>query len=230
MKESWLMEELIVKHTEIMEKYDKNKEVDLIVDEWGGWYDVAEGTNPGFLYQQNTMRDAMIAGMNLNIFNNHADRVKMANLAQTVNVLQAVILTEEEKMILTPTYHVMNMYKVHQDAKLIPLSFESPDYTYEGETLPAINASASIDEDGKTHLSIVNIDAKKSNTVSIDLNSLGIKSISAQILRSGKLQDHNSFEEPNKIEPKEYNDVKFKKGILEVEMPPFSVIMLEGKN
>ncbi|PIB30561.1 alpha-N-arabinofuranosidase [Maribacter sp. 4G9] len=228
MKESWLMEELIVNHTTIMDKYDKEKKVDLIVDEWGGWYEVAEGTNPGFLYQQNTMRDAMIAGMNLNIFNNHADRVKMANLAQTVNVLQAVILTDKEKMILTPTYHVMNMYKVHQDAKLIPLSFESPDYTYEGESLPAINASASIDDAGKMHVSIVNIDAHKKNTVTIDLNALGIKKITGEILMSDKLQDHNTFDNPNKIEPKEYKGFTFKKGVLEVELPPFSVIVLEG--
>ncbi len=228
MKESWLMEELIVNHTAIMDKYDKEKKVDLIVDEWGGWYEVAEGTNPGFLYQQNTMRDAMIAGMNLNIFNNHADRVKMANLAQTVNVLQAVILTDKEKMILTPTYHVMNMYKVHQDAKLIPLSFESPEYTYEGESLPAINASASIDDAGKMHLSIVNIDAHKENTVTIDLNALGIKKITGEILMSDKLQDHNTFDNPNKIEPKAYKGFTFKKGVLEVELPAFSVIVLEG--
>ena len=228
MKESWLMEELIVKHTAIMDKYDKEKEVDLIVDEWGGWYEVAEGTNPGFLYQQNTMRDAMIAGMNLNIFNNHADRVKMANLAQTVNVLQAVILTDKEKMILTPTYHVMNMFKVHQDAKLIPISFESPEYTFNGESLPAVNASASMDDAGKMHLSIVNIDAHKENTVSIDLNTLGIKKITGRILMSDKLQDHNSFDNPNKIAPKEYKDFTFKKGVLEVELPPFSVVILEG--
>ncbi|RRQ49172.1 alpha-N-arabinofuranosidase [Maribacter algicola] len=228
MKESWLMEELIVKHTAIMDKYDKEKKVDLIVDEWGGWYEVAEGTNPGFLYQQNTMRDAMIAGMNLNIFNNHADRVKMANLAQTVNVLQAVILTDKEKMILTPTYHVMNMFKVHQDAKLIPLSFESPEYTFNGESLPAVNASASMDDAGRMHLSIVNIDAHKENIVTIDLNTLGIKKITGRILMSDKLQDHNTFDNPNKIEPKEYKDFTFKKGVLEIELPAFSVIVLEG--
>ena len=115
------MDELITKHSAIMDKYDPQKKVALVVDEWGGWYDVEPGTNPGFLYQQNTMRDAMIAGATLNIFNNHADRVRMANLAQTINVLQAVILTDKEKMILTPTYHVMEMYNVHQDATLLPV-------------------------------------------------------------------------------------------------------------
>jgi len=229
MKESWLMEELIVKHTAIMDKYDEEKKVDLIVDEWGGWYEVSEGTNPGFLYQQNTMRDAMIAGMNLNIFNNHADRVKMANLAQTVNVLQAVILTENEKMILTPTYHVMNMYKVHQDAKLIPLSFDSPSYNFKGETLPALTVSASKDANEKVHISFTNIDTKIGSTVLIDLNELGLKSMTGSILSSKTLQDHNSFENPNKIEPKNFKDFKFNKGMLEVTIPPFSVLVLEGK-
>ena len=106
------MEELVTKHSAIMDKYDADKKVAMIVDEWGAWYEVEKGTNPGFLYQQNTMRDAMIAGTTLNIFNNHSKRVKMANLAQTVNVLQAVILTKGDKMLLTPTYHVMKMYKV----------------------------------------------------------------------------------------------------------------------
>ncbi len=228
MKESWLMEELIVKHTAIMDKYDEDKKVDLIVDEWGGWYEVSEDTNPGFLYQQNTMRDAMIAGMNLNIFNNHADRVKMANLAQAVNVLQAVILTEDEKMILTPTYHVMNMYKVHQDATLIPLSFDSPMYTYEDESLPSLTVSASKDETEKVHISFTNIDTKNANSISIDLNELGLKNMSGSILSSANLQDHNTFENPNAIVPKNFKDFKFKKGMLEVEVPPFSVLVLEG--
>ena len=112
MKSALEMDTLVVRHSAIMDKYDPQKKVALVVDEWGGWYDVEPGTNPGFLYQQNTMRDAMIAGATLNIFNNHADRVRMANLAQAVNVLQAVILTNNEKMILTPTYHVLEMYSV----------------------------------------------------------------------------------------------------------------------
>lgn len=228
MKESWLMEELITKHTAIMDKYDANKEVDLIVDEWGGWYDVREGTNPGFLYQQNTMRDAMIAGMNLNIFNNHADRVKMANLAQTVNVLQAVILTKEEKMIRTPTYHVMHMYKVHQDATLIPLSFDSPRYTFKEESLPALTVSASKDAHEKVHISCTNIDTKNKHTVTIDLNALNVTTVTGSLLGSENLQDYNSFENPNAIEPQNFKDFRFRKGVLEVTLPPFSVIVLEG--
>ena len=129
MKRALFMDELITKNESILDKYDPGKKVALVVDEWGGWYDVEPGTNPGFLYQQNTMRDAMIAGTTLNIFNNHSDRVRMANLAQTINVLQAVILTNEEKMILTPTYHVMEMYSVHQDATYLPLTLKSNNYT-----------------------------------------------------------------------------------------------------
>jgi len=229
LQQSWMMEELIQKHTAIMDKYDTNKKVDLIVDEWGGWYDVVEGTNPGFLYQQNTMRDAMIAGMNLNIFNNHADRVKMANLAQTVNVLQAVILTKEEKIILTPTYHVMNMFKVHQDAQLIPTTFTSPDYKYEGESIPAITISASKGEAG-IHFSFVNIDMHKAHTIKMDLNSLGIKGMSGTVLKSKNVQDYNSFENPNAVTPTKFSKLKLKKGVLEIEVPPFSVIVLKSED
>ena len=97
-----------------MDKYDPQKRVGLVVDEWGTWYDVEPGTNPGFLYQQNTLRDALVAAINFHIFQRHADRVAMANIAQMINVLQAMILTDKEKMVLTPTYHVFEMFKVHQ--------------------------------------------------------------------------------------------------------------------
>src|SRR5690606_29801190 len=178
MRTALRMEELIEGHTAIMDRYDPNNEIALVVDEWGGWYEVEEGTNPGFLYQQNTMRDAMIAGATLNIFNNRADRVKMANLAQTVNVLQAVILTEEEKMLLTPTYHVMHMYKVHQDNSLIPVTFDSPNYEFGGKSLPAVSISASRDDLGSVYISLVNIDAVKSHALELQLGDLDIRSLS----------------------------------------------------
>ncbi len=229
MKSALKMEELVTKHAAIMDKYDPAKKVTMAVDEWGGWYEVEKGTNPGFLYQQNTMRDAMIAGTTLNTFNNHADRVRMANLAQCVNVLQAVILTDKAKMILTPTYHVMKMYRVHQDAELLPVSFTSPMYTFEGKSLPAISASASKDKSGLVHISLVNVDSKKENTITIDLNELGLKNVTATILTSKKLQDYNSFEKPNAIEPKEFKGFKNVKGKLELTIPAFSVVVLEGK-
>ncbi len=221
------METLITKHTAIMDKYDPEGKIDLIVDEWGGWYNVEEGTNPGFLYQQNTMRDAMIAGATLNIFNNHSDRVKMANLAQTVNVLQAVILTDDEKMILTPTYHVMKMYTVHHDATRLDLDVNTESYEFEGKKLPAISVSASKDAQGKVHISLVNVDMNKAHEVVLDLSKLNLKNAAASILGSEQVQDHNSFEDPTKIEVKEFDEFKFKKGDLRVELPPFSVVVFE---
>ncbi len=222
------MEELIQKHTAIMDKYDPAKKTALVVDEWGGWYEVEPGTNPGFLYQQNTMRDAMIAATTLNIFNNHADRVRMANLAQTVNVLQAVILTEKDKMLLTPTYHVMHLYKVHQDARLIPVSFTSPEYKMGDKSLPALSVSAS-EKEGKKHFSIANIHPSQTMKVDLDLKSMNLKDFSAKIIASAKLQDHNSFENPKKITPKDFKDYKFKNGTLSVTLPAFSVVVLEAK-
>jgi alpha-N-arabinofuranosidase len=229
MKSALKMEELVTKHSAIMDKYDPEKKVAMIVDEWGAWYEVEKGTNPGFLYQQNTMRDAVLAGATLNIFNNHADRVRMANLAQCVNVLQAVILTDKAKMITTPTYSVMKMYSVHQDAKLLPVSFQTPMYTFNGETLPAISISVSKDKSGAVHISLVNVDAKKTNKVEIDINNLGVKNFTGTILTSAKLQDYNSFENPNKIIPTIFKGFENKKGKLEITIPPFSVVVLEGK-
>lgn len=226
LKSAWEMEEMVTKHSAIMDKYDPEKKVALVVDEWGGWYDVEPGTNPGFLYQQNTMRDAMIAGMTLSIFNNHADRVRMANLAQTINVLQAVILTNKEKIILTPTYHVMEMYNVHQDAMLLPVKISAGDYVYNGEKLPAVSASASKDSAGIIHISLVNIDPK--NTQKIDLNAgeEKINSVTGRILSSKKIQDYNSFDDPNKVTPAVFKGATVSSKSLSVTMPPASVVVL----
>jgi alpha-N-arabinofuranosidase len=229
MKAALKMEELVTRHSTVMDKYDPAKKIALVVDEWGGWYDVEAGTNPGFLYQQNTMRDAMIAGTTLNTFNNHADRVRIANLAQTVNVLQAVILTKEEKIILTPTYHVMKMYNVHQDATLIPITVNSKDYTLGAEKLPAISASASIDKNGITHITLVNIDSKNIQEVNLDFSGTKYKSVAGTILNSSKIQDYNSFENPDKIKPAEFKGAMLKDSKLSVKIPPFSVVALEIK-
>ena len=229
MQRALLMEELVTKHSEIMDKYDPQKKKALAVDEWGGWYDVVQGTNGAFLFQQNTMRDAMIAGATLNIFNNHCDRVKMANLAQIINVLQAVILTKEEKMILTPTYHVMEMYNVHQDATLLPVSVTSNKYILDKDTLNAISVSASKDKNGVTHVSLVNIDAAKTQTVSININGANYKTVTGRILTSDKLQNYNSFENPNKIVPAVFKGAQLNGSRLNLTIPPFSVVVLELK-
>jgi len=229
MKQALFMDTLVIKHSAIMDKYDPEKRVALVVDEWGGWYDVEPGTNPGFLYQQNTMRDAMIAGCTLNIFHNHCDRVRMANLAQAINVLQAVILTNEEKLILTPTYHVMEMYNVHQNAKMVPLTIKCNDYVLDNEKLPAISASASKDSTGAMHISLVNIDSKAAQDINITLEGGNYKTVGGRILTSAKLQDHNTFEQPAKIKPAPFQGAALKGKTLTVKMPPFSVVVLELK-
>ncbi len=229
MQRALLMEELVAKHSAIMDKYDPEKKKALAVDEWGGWYDVVEGTNGAFLFQQNTMRDAMIAGATLNIFNNHADRVKMANLAQAINVLQAVILTKEEKMVLTPTYHVMEMYKVHQNALMLPLTLKTNDYVLGDKKLPAVSASASKDKNGIIHISLVNIDAKNAQKIKIDLPGISPKSVNGRILKSQKLQDYNAFENPDKIRPATFSNTILNGNSLSIELPPFSVVVLDLK-
>jgi alpha-N-arabinofuranosidase len=229
MQRALFMDSLIAKHSAIMDRYDPQKKVALIVDEWGGWYEVEPGTNPGFLYQQNTMRDAMIAGTTLNIFHNHSDRVRMANLAQTINVLQAVILTKDEKMILTPTFHVMEMYNVHQDAKLLPLNIRTNNYSVGNDKLPAVSGSASVDSLGRTHISLVNIDANKPQEVSIAVKGSAFNGVTGRILSAGKLQDHNTFSEPNKIKPAAFNGATLKGDNLTVVLPPFSVVVLQLK-
>lgn len=229
MKSALKMEELVINHSKIMDKYDPQKKIALVVDEWGGWYEVEKGTNPGFLFQQNTMRDAMIAGVTLNIFNNHADRVKVANLAQIVNVLQAVILTDEERILLTPTYHVMEMYKVHQDARLLPISLQSSDYVHNNEKLKALSGSASIDKSGATHISLVKIHPEQSQEVKIELQGRNYKSVTGRILTSTKITDHNTFEVPDKIKPSPFKEAKLSKGTLTLKLPPFSVVVFELK-
>ena len=226
MKEALKMEELVTNHAAIMDKYDPKQKIALVVDEWGGWYDVEPATNPGFLYQQNTIRDAMIAGVTLNIFNNHASRVRIANLAQCVNVLQAVILTNKEKMILTPTYHVMEMYNVHQGATLLPLTLSISLYTFEGQSLPSISASASKDSTGAIHISLVNIDPTHAQKISLNLDTEKFSAASAKILSSKKLQDHNSFEEPEKIKPVVFNEYSLNNGKISINLPATSVVVI----
>ena len=226
MKRALRMEELVSRHEAIMDKYDPEKRTALVVDEWGGWYEVEAGTNPGFLYQQNTMRDAMLAGVTLNIFNNHCDRVRMANLAQMVNVLQAVILTNKEKIILTPTYHVMEMYNVHQDAIMIPVDLQNIFYKEGKDSLPAISVSASKDQQGLIHISLVNIDPGKINEVHIHLDGSELKLEKGLILESPGIGDYNSFEKPDTITPHNFSAVTVKGSEWNIKLPPASVVVL----
>jgi alpha-N-arabinofuranosidase len=227
MQKTLMMDEHVARHSAIMDRYDPNKKIALVVDEWGTWHGVEPGTNPGFLYQQNTMRDAIAAACNLNIFNNHCDRVRMANIAQTVNVLQAMVLTQEEKMILTPTYHVFDLFKVHQDAMLVRTKIESPDYVFGEQKLPAVNCSASIDAKDKLHLSLCNIDPKSYQRIFCELKKYSAKGVSGQILTAREMNAHNTFEKPNAVVPGEFSDFTLSERGLEVTLPPMSVVVLE---
>lgn len=203
------IEELVQKHSTIMDKYDPQKKVALAVDEWGVWTDVEPGTNPSFMYQQSSLRDALIAGLTLNCFNNHADRIRMANLAQTVNVIHSLILTKGDEMLLTPTYHVFDLYKVHQDAKLIKV-----------ENVPeGLSVSASVDAGGVKHVSIVNTLLALAVPLSLDSEVL-----SGRILTSGKVQDYNDFEGRSPVVIKD-----FKASGKVVTIPAKSVVVLTLK-
>lgn len=229
MQRALQMDELIQRHTTIMDKYDPKKTVAMVIDEWGGWYDVEPGTNGAFLFQQNTMRDAVLAGATLNIFHKYCDRARVANLAQCVNVLQAVILTKEEKMLLTPTYHVMEMYNVHQDATNLPLSIKVENYVLGKESLPAVSVSASKDKAGLVHISLVNIDLNKSQKININVRGMNFKNVAGRILTSEKVQDHNTFDNPNKVKPIEFKSATLKSDELTITLPPVSVVVLELK-
>jgi alpha-N-arabinofuranosidase len=229
MKNCLKMEELVSKHSIIMDKYDPEKRVALVVDEWGVWTNVEPGTNKAFLYQQNSMRDALIAATTLNIFNNHCDRVRMANLAQTINVLQSLILTKGNQMLLTPTYHVFDLYKVHQNAKWLPIQISSPDYQIEGQKIPAVNVSASKDSNGLVHISLVNLDAAKKITIKTALEGINWKTVEGQIITSARFSDINTFENPGHVKPVVFKGAKKEGNDLLVELPPLSVVVLEIK-
>ena len=228
MKKTMYMEELIRRHSAIMDQYDPDKKVGMIVDEWGTWYDVEPGTNPGFLYQQNTMRDALVAGINLNLFNKHSDRVKMANIAQIVNVLQSMILTKGKDMVLTPTYHVFEMYKVHQDATFLPMDLIcDKEKVRDNREVPVVSASASRDSQGKIHISLANVDPRQSENIHIDLQNVTIKSVNGRILTASSINDYNTFDSPEKVKPEVFKGAKVEKGKLSVSLPPMSIVVLE---
>nr|WP_276202649.1 alpha-N-arabinofuranosidase [Paenibacillus sanguinis] len=229
LKKALRMDELITRHSTIMDKYDPQQRVGLIVDEWGTWYDVEPGTTPGFLYQQNTIRDALVAGLTLNIFHKHSARVRMANIAQTVNVLQAVILTEGEKMILTPTYHVFDMYKVHQDAELLELSLDAGSYKLDDSDIPAVTATASRDAEGLIHISFCNLQHHAEARVALDLRGLNLEgaAITGSTLAGNKIDAHNTFEQPDSVVPRPYEGFGLEDGKLTVALPAMSVTTLE---
>lgn len=227
LKNTCRIDELINKHLAIMDKYDPEHRVGLVVDEWGNWFDVEPGTNPGFLFQQNTLRDAIVAGINLNTFNNHADRIAMANIAQMVNVLQSMILTKKEQMVLTPTYYVFRMFKIHQGATLVPLTVSCRDYSVGNESIPSINVSASKDASGKIHVTLVNLDPNADNPVTINLGLNQNVSVTGEVITAENMNDYNDFGQEPRVAAAKFDKFKVGNGQLNVTMPSKSVVCLE---
>lgn len=226
MQKTLHLKPMIERHEAIMDQYDPGKRVGLIVDEWGGWYDVEPGTNPAFLYQQNTMRDALLAATALNIFNNHCDRIKMANIAQMVNVLQAMILTHGKQMIVTPTYYVYQMYMVHHDATMLPTQVSSETYTCQQFKMAALNASASRDSSGIMHITISNLDPHHALEVPVAIRGTRVGKVTGEVLTADALQAHNTFQRPGNVKPVTFSDFQVKGDQISVHMPAASVVEL----
>ncbi|MCI0696622.1 alpha-N-arabinofuranosidase [candidate division KSB1 bacterium] len=220
------LDKYLTAHSTIMDRYDPEKKIGLVVDEWGAWHAEEPGTKRGFLYQQNTLRDAFVAALSLNIFHQHAERVRMANIAQTINVLQAVILTQKEKMILTPTYHVFDMYQVHQDALLLPYDLKSEEYVLGEDKIDALHASGSLAKDGKVNISLMNVHATKSIEIECELRGARAKKITGRILTASSLNAHNTFDNPNNVTAAEFNGVTMSNGMLQIKIPAKSIVVI----
>ncbi len=227
LKATLKMETLIRRHGAIMDQYDPEKKIGMVIDEWGTWYDVEPGTNPGFLYQQNTMRDALVAGLNLNLFNKNCDRVKMANIAQMVNVLQAVILTEGEKMAKTPTWHVFDLYKYHQDGELVESSIETREVGLEeAYRIPDLSESVSLGKDGRLHVTVTNASLADHAEIEGCFAETTIKAVRGRIL-AGEMHAHNTFEEPDAIHTTEFTEFTVEGNKVCFTLPACSVLHLE---
>jgi alpha-N-arabinofuranosidase len=224
------IEDVVKKHINIMDKYDPKKNVGLLVDEWGTWWDEEPGTTRGHLYQQNSMRDAFVASLTLDVFHKYTDRIQMANIAQIVNVLQSMILTKGKEMVLTPTYYVFDMYKVHQNATYLPLDLICDKVSVrDNRTVPLVSATASKDKAGVIHVSLSNVDTDNTQDVSIDISQFKISGVRGQILTSANITDYNSFETPNVVNLKDFKGAKVSKGVLKVELPAKSIVTLTIK-
>lgn len=223
---AYYIDELIKNHIIMMNSVLPDNNVKLIVDEWGTWYDVEPGTNPGFLYQQSTMRDAIVAGLTLNIFNKHADKIEMANIAQTVNVLQSVILTDGEKMVKTPTYYVFKMYKDHQNNTLVGSYITSEklkSVNNSNKEFPQLIESASVDENGAIYSTITNTSSTKSAKIKCQIADTKVETIEAQII-TGECHDKNDFNGSEKVKSVEFTDFRKLKDGFSVTIPACSVV------
>lgn len=227
------IEDVIKKHCAIMDEYDPKKNVGLLVDEWGTWWDEEPGTTPGHLYQQNSMRDAFVAALSLNVFHRHTDRVKMCNIAQVVNVLQSMILTDQKgtgHMVLTPTYHVFEMYKGFMDATYLPTEVKcETKQVRDNRTLPLVSSTAARKKDGAIIISLANVNLDKAQEISVNFDDSKLKTVSGRILTCKTIADFNDFDNPNVITPTEFKGAKLKKNVLTVKIPAKSIIVLNIK-
>jgi len=221
------IEAIIDGHSKVMDRYDPAKRVALMVDEWGTWYDPDPGTNPGFLRQQNSLRDALVASLNFDIFARHADRLRGANIAQMVNVLQAMMLTDGARMVKTPTYYVFDLYKGYQDGTVLPVEIQSRWYTKDQWSLKAISASAVRGTDGVLHVGLSNVDPTKPAKVAVKLDGLTGATVSGRILTADTMDAHNSFDAPHAIEPASFDDAVLDHGEVRLTLPPKSIVMLD---
>jgi alpha-N-arabinofuranosidase len=219
------MDRLIATHSAIMDRYDPQKRVALVVDEWGAWYAPLPGSNPGFLVQQNSQRDAILAALNLNIFARHADRVRMANIAQMINVLQAMIITDKEKMVLTPTYHVFKMYVPFQDATFVPVTFDGGFYTHGRIALPRVDAIAAKDKAGRLWLAITNVDPNQPVEIEASVTGIAPKSAAGETLTAPQVDSVNTFEAPRTVVPRPVS-AKAQAGKLALRLEPKSVTVV----
>lgn len=228
LREALKMEELIRGHGAIMDRYDPERKIGMIIDEWGTWFEVEPGTNPGFLYQQNTMRDALVAGIHLNIFQKHCDRVKMANLAQVVNVLQAVILTEGRKMLKTPTWYVFHMYRCHQGGELLESFLETGETGMEDCRIPDMTESVSEDREGKIHITITNASLFEDRPVEAALSGVRVEAVTGTVL-TADMHGHNTFEEPEQVKEREFKVDRIDKeaGKISFTVPACGILHLE---
>ncbi|NPD93037.1 alpha-N-arabinofuranosidase [Xylanibacter muris] len=233
------IEDVIDRHSKIMDEKDPKKNIGLLVDEWGTWWDEEPGTIQGHLYQQNSMRDAFVAALSLNVFHRHTDRVRMANIAQVVNVLQSMILTDQKgtgHMVLTPTYHVFEMYKGFQEATYLPMSIKCDSIEVRGDNrarkgrkVPALSTSAAKQKDGSVIVSLANVNLDKEQTIKINLDGITAKTVSGKILTCKNITDYNDFEHPEVVKPAVFKGANLKKNTLNVKVPAKSIIVLNVK-
>ena len=219
------MEDMIRVHAAVMDKYDPDKKVPLVIDEWGVWLAKLPGSRDGFLHQQNSIRDAIIAAINLNMFTRHADRVRMTAIAQMVNVLQAMILTDGPRMVLTPTYHLFKMYVPFQDATRLPISFDAGTYRFGDVSVPRIDAIAARGTDGKLWLALTNVDPTKPAQIDAEVAGIRARLASGTVLTADRVDAVNSYEKPDMVVPRPIS-AKVSNGRIQMTLPPKSVTVL----